>query len=109
MLWPPSWTSHVTDSPDMIEASLGENESFLTTTLAGEAIAGAAAARAAPTATAKGTERLVKARWLRMGMLALLVRTRRDAGSSTHVGIARCRGRARSDIRPAACRVLEKH
>src|SRR4051794_34173821 len=80
MLWPPSWTSHVTDSPDMIETSLGENESFLTTTLAGEAIAGAAAARAAPTATAKGTERLVKARCLRMGMLLLLVRTRRDAG-----------------------------
>src|SRR3954465_10277864 len=80
MFWPPCWTSHVTDSPDMIETSLGENESLATVTIAGEAIAGAAAARAAPTATAKGTERLVKARCLRMGMLLLLVRTRRDAG-----------------------------
>src|SRR3954451_12919517 len=109
MLWPPCWTSHVTESPDMIETSLGENESLATVTVAGEAIAGAATARAAPAATAKGMVRLAKARWLRMGMLALLVRTRRDAGSSTHMGIARCRGRARSDIRPAACRVLEKH
>src|SRR3954454_3155073 len=52
MLCPPSWTSQVTASPALIETSLGENESFLTTTLAGMADAGAAAASAATTASA---------------------------------------------------------
>src|SRR3954453_21245862 len=85
MLWPPSWTSQVIDSPELIVTSLGEKESFLTTTVAGAAEAGAATASAAAAARAKGSVRLPGARcWDIGGDLS-------DQRETTGLGSARCR------------------